>query len=601
MALTSSGAGYSRDSLGQSGSSAAPLKLLVEHCTAERDERPQPSMSLKGDKASYTNKLQELVQIMQLELPDVEILANTSHLFRVLDDMQHRSLGHDYHKPTHHAGKGRGPRLGSFELFLELSIWDGLKGTEVAMLVPLTSKLQSKKFPDIRRVPKRVLDTVLDNVQHLALKSIEGQQRAFIYQLIDSSLQYNFTRQLDLMSPEEAPTAHGVDRWGEALQLETWELASVRELEILPQMLMRSKSWRFLRQILCSLHFLAAKIRKCGLKAVVCDLEAAQALVNQSTSATYQTSEHGVESKHLSTAALSLQRQLSFDVGTCLRFVTKNGAVLSAKPDSIYAHAQRYSFPGLMPLKQRFVVLFQHLEILAKVIDKDDRESTGIELLKLAYGVSMTKWAKRSGFMSTFSETDGRWMDYCCEDFQARIMVRKQWIRQTLAVDANAARAIFTVAPDDDIVGHFSPARLFHVLTRAVAIEEFDATMRLEFQSQEKISAEQGFTTVQSVLHEVLSDQHIFSVETDLLRNTEELSVSRATSNFVYTVTIGLRASAIAQAQATRQTLPRTKLESVVSFLRSIFEGQGPVSRVLLCEFGRAAARRTAPNLPSLG
>jgi hypothetical protein len=37
----------------------------------------------------------------------------------------------------------------SFEVFVELSFWDGLKGNQVAVLAPITSKLRSKKMPDL--------------------------------------------------------------------------------------------------------------------------------------------------------------------------------------------------------------------------------------------------------------------------------------------------------------------------------------------------------------------------------------------------------------------------------------------------------------------
>jgi hypothetical protein len=132
-------------------SMAKPLQVLVEYCTAERDERPVPSMSLKGDSSKYTNKLQELEQFLQCELPDVPVFANTAQLFRLQDELQQRSLGRDYH-PAKNAAGNRRPRIGSFEVFLELSIWDGLKGTTVAMLLPIFSKLERRVFPDVRKI-----------------------------------------------------------------------------------------------------------------------------------------------------------------------------------------------------------------------------------------------------------------------------------------------------------------------------------------------------------------------------------------------------------------------------------------------------------------
>ena len=48
-----------------------PLQILVEHCTAERDEGLRPSLSLKGDKAVYVAKLDDLEQLLALELLEV--------------------------------------------------------------------------------------------------------------------------------------------------------------------------------------------------------------------------------------------------------------------------------------------------------------------------------------------------------------------------------------------------------------------------------------------------------------------------------------------------------------------------------------------------
>lgn len=257
---------------------------------------------------------------MQFELPTLPVVANTRHLFCLQEELLQRSLGRDYQPAT--VGKRRKPRFGAFEIYLEVSILDGLGGNHVSMLLPVTSKLESKKWPDVRRVSQLVLSKVTDKVQHLVLKSIDAQHRTFIHQVLHSSLQYTFTQQLHL-TWDEAPTAPDVDIWSEALKVETWEAASVRELQIIPQMLIRSKSWRLLHEILCSLHFLAAKLRKCGLNAVVRDLESAQAVVNESTSAAYQTSDHGAESKHLSMAAASLQVcRLPTQRSTCIAIYT---------------------------------------------------------------------------------------------------------------------------------------------------------------------------------------------------------------------------------------------------------------------------------------
>ena len=316
-------------------SMAKPLQVLVEYCTAERDERPVPSMSLKGDSSKYTNKLQELEQFLQCELPDVPVFANTAQLFRLQDELQQRSLGRDYH-PAKNAAGNRRPRIGSFEVFLELSIWDGLKGTAVAMLLPIFSKLESKVFPDVRKIVQLVLSTVIDNIQNITVKSMDAQRRTLLHHVIHSSLQYAHTQQLD-------ETSQAVDSsYTDALQAETWESASVRELRMIPQMLMHAQSWRLLREILCSLHFLGTKVRKCGVSSVICDLEEVAALLKQSTSAAYQSSEHSADSKHLSTASESLRRTLGYEVGTCLRFAKKNARALDANPLSIYLLAHRF-------------------------------------------------------------------------------------------------------------------------------------------------------------------------------------------------------------------------------------------------------------------
>jgi len=552
-----------------------PLQILVEHCTAERDEGLRPSLSLKGDKAVYVAKLAELEQLLALELPGVPVAANSDHLFQLHDEQEQRSLGRDY-QPLR--AKRRGPRLGSFEVFLELSFWDGLKGNQVAVLAPITSKLSSKKFPDLRRVVQLILSTVVDNVQRLALKSIDSQQHGFTNKLVHSLLQYTFTQEIG-QEAAQPPSAQGVDEWAVALQIETWEAASVRELDMLPRLLLRSKSWRLLHNVACSLHFLAAKLAKCGVNAVVGDLQAAQALIKQSTSAPHQDSDHGVESKHLSTAAASLQRQLHSDVDTCLRFITKNASALLANPACIYARAQAYSLPALTTLKQRFVAVLQRLQMLAQNTDAEERESTGVELLQLSYGLTLMRWAERSGFLDAFSETDKRWMSYCQQDFQARITVRRQWIREMLVSEADGARALFEEQADDEVLGHLSGARRLMMLARSLTTKPFDCTMRLEYCSQEPISAQEGYERVQTVLRELLADQGIVSVEADVVRESEQLTMASA-DLFVYYVTAGLHMTPGAHAQG--ETLPNARLESVESFVRSVLEDQGPELMAML-------------------
>jgi outer membrane protein OmpA-like peptidoglycan-associated protein len=553
-----------------------PLQILVEHCTAERDEGLRPSLSLKGNKAVYVAKLDELEQLLALELPGVPVAANSDHLFQLHDEQEQRSLGRDYHQPLR--AKRRGPRLGSFEVFVELSFWDGLKGNQVAVLAPITSKLRSKKFPDLRLCIHLIRSTVVDNVKRLALKSIDSQQHGFTNELVHSVLQYTFTQEIG-QEAAQPPSAQGVDEWAAALQIETWEAASVRELDMLPRLLMRSKSWRLLHNVVCSLHFLAAKLAKCGVNAVVGDLQAAQALIKQSTSASNQDSDHGVESKHLSTAAASLQRQLHSDVDTCLRFITKSASALLANPACIYARAQAYSLPALTTLKQRFVAVLQRLQMLAQNTDAEERESTGVELLQLSYGLTLMRWAERSRFLDAFSETDKRWMGYCQQDFQARITVRRQWIREMLVSEADGACALFEEQADDEVLGHLSGARRLMMLARSLTTKPFDCTMRLEYCSQEPISAQEGFERVQTVLRELLVDQGIVSVEADVVRESEQLTMA-SEDLFVYCVTVGLRMTPGAHAQG--ETLPNTRLESVESFVRSVLEDQGPELKAML-------------------
>ena len=560
-----------------SDSAAAPLQVLVEHCTAERDEGLRPSLSLKGDKAVYAEKLGELEQRLALELPDVPVVANSDHLFRLQDEQQQRRNGRGYQPPTLRARR-RGPRLGAFEVFVELSFWDGLKGNQVAVLVPIASKLHTKKFPDLRRVVQLVLSTVVDNVQGLALKSINSQQHAFAHQLVHSLLQYSFTQEID-QEAARAPSAQGVDEWAAALQVETWEAAGVRELDMLPRLLMRSKSWRLLHNVVCNLHFLAAKLAKCGVNAVVEDLEAANVLINQSKSASYQDSDHGVESKHLSTADASLQRQLHYDVDTCLRFIAKNASVLRANPACIYARAQAYSLPALTTLKQRLVAILQRLQMLAQTTDAEERENTGVELLQFSYGLMLMQWAERSRFLDAFSETDKRWISYCLHDFQARITVGRQHIRQMLVSNADSAHALFEERVDDEILGHLSGARRLMMLARSLAPKPLDCTMRLEYCVQGAISAQEGYVRVQTVLQELLADQGIVSVEADVMRESEQLSLASPDLSR-YFVTAGLRMVPGAHAQG--ETLPNARLESVVSFVRSVLEDQGPELMAML-------------------
>ena len=550
------------------GDPGAPVRLLVEHCTSERDDGVDngvpPKLSLKGKKTSYTNKLEDLKRLFEDELPELPVLANTNHLFRLQEELRQKSLGRDYQPPSSIIGR-RGPRLGSFEVFVELRVRDGLKSNQVATLVPLTSKLESKKFPDVRRVVQLVRTTVCENVRHMAESSVEGQQHTFTHHVLQLALQYTLASPLE--QPVAVSAALGADRWADALHVETWETASARELEIIPRMLIKSKLYGLLRNVLCNLHFLAAKASKCGVKAVLGDLEAAQACLNPNTSVSCQISPSpGFERQHPPAASYQ-QQQLRTAVDSYHRFMSKNISVMCVGPASIYRHAQKISFPGLTPLKQKFTAIFQHLQVLAREADQSDRESTSIELLKFMYGVLMMKWAQSSGFESTFSETDRRWMTYCCQDFRARIVVRKDWIKQMLAQDAHAASTMFEIDPEDEVLGHFKPSRLFFILMRAMAIQDFDSTLRLVLESEHTISVDQAFQSVQTVLKEMFQEQGILSVKVDVLQDTQRI-VQRDQNHFAYFVTIGL--------SAIDKTAARSKLESVISFLRGILDKNGP-------------------------
>jgi len=516
-----------------------PLQVLVEHCTAEREELagvrlPRPSLSLKGDAASYTSKLQELVEQLEAELPDVPLSANTEHLFLLQHEWEARNFGHDYQPPQRPVKKD--PRLGSFEVFLELNLANALPGHGPGMLVPLTSKLKTKKFPDVRRVIQLVGNAVVDNVQHLALQNIEAHQGTFVHELLHSTLRYAFSQESDQAWPEQR-ALRGGDRWAEALVVETWEVASARDLRVVPQMLMRSKSWHLLHQTLCSLHFLGAKLRKCGLKDVLGDLASALALVREISA------RDASDGNEVPASTITLLRQLNYELGTYLRFISKNAAALSANPTCLYVQAHKYSVSGLAPLKRKFAFIFQHLQLLAQTTDQEDRESTGTELLKFAYGVAMIKWARRSCFLDCFSETDQRWMGYCCQDLQARLALQATQLKQTLLEDADSARGMLQAAPDDEILGHFSKSRLFFILTSAVATDDVASTLRLELQTEEVIDAQHGFSAVHTFLNEIFMDQNIHSVEAHVMRDTEELH-HRDPNAHIYSVTVGLAACA---------------------------------------------------------
>ena len=531
------------------------MKVLVEHCVAEREERHKQSISLKGDKARYTQKLLELRQVLQLELPNVPVEANSTRLFHLQETHRQQSSATRDDRRQTRPGRTHGPRLGSFEVFLELCVSDGLATQQVAAMLPLASKLQSKQWPDARRVVKLVRNTMVDTVRDLAIASVHAQQCSLVSSMMRSALQYAITPHPDQKEAQEEEEKR-IDRWGEALQVETWETASVRELLTLPSMLMRSKSWPLLRHVLCSLTFLAAKTRKCGVKAVLSDLETAVALVNQHKSGP----EPGVQ-------------QLGFDLSVCQRFMSKNVDALCANPASIFTRAQSFSFPGLAHLTVKFAAIFQDLQQLAQEMDADDRLSTGVDLLKFVHGVSLATWAQQSGFAETFSQTDSQWISYCCQDFQARVAVLKDWMRNTLFRDADEAAAMLQVDSRDQILGHFAPSRLFLLATKALSMSDnVDSTMRLELQSEDSILAAQGHDTVRSVLHEVLEEQNIVSVVADVLRDTEHQR-----KHNVYSITVGLRA-----VNKKRASAEPWKLQSVVSFLRDLFESEGPELTAML-------------------
>ena len=544
---------------------AVPLRVLVEHCTADRDEiagvrLPRPSLSLKGDSASYTNRLEDLVGCLEAELPNVPVSANTSRLFDLQHESQARSFGHDYTPPQRPIR--REPRLGAFEVFLELNVAGD------ALLIPLTSKLSSKKFPDVRRVVQLVSNAVVENMKHVALRTLEGSQSSFLQEVLHSTLHYQFSQEHD-QTRAERPAILGTDQWAEALAAETWDMASHRDLQNLPQEMMKSRSWHLLHHTLCNLHFLGAKLRKCGHKAVLRDLEEAHSCIR-----TFTAGDPSADGKEDPVKA-TLLRQLNSDLGMCRRFVSKNASALCATATCIYTQAQRYSLPGLVPLKKRFAYIFQHMQLVAQATDDQDRESNGLELLKYAYGVSIMKSARRSGFFDCFSGTDQTWMSCCCQDLQARLTVQTPWIRQLLANDTNAVRIMFQLAEDDQILGHFAKARLFFFLAEALSGHDIASTMRLEFRAEDAIDAQQGFTAVHTVLNEIFMDQNIHSVEAHIMRDTEELRQPNLDSH-VYAVNIGLAAS------ASSPSLPPSKVESVLSFLKDILLGQGPELAAML-------------------
>ena len=75
------------------------------------------------------------------------------------------------------------------------------------------------------------------------------------------------------------------------------------------------------------------------------------------------------------------------------------------------------------------------------------------------------------------------------------------------------------------------------------------------------------------MLKEMFQEQGILSVKVDVLQDTQRI-VQRDQNHFAYFVTIGL--------SAIDKTAARSKLESVISFLRGILDKNGPELAVML-------------------